>query len=436
MIRAAGGRRHAMQAPELNGCVVPILIAEVELSDAVPMLQPDVDGRTYPRARVLVRLHGTPIGTVDVDLAGGPVPPADLAVLMEDRLGGRIRVHLVSDGLPVPEALTETGLGAAADPPCLAGLQEQDEPISVVIATHGRPHRIGDCIASVVATDYPAGSLEVFVVDNAPTGPETKELVAERFGHLGFVHYLVEPRQSRALARNHGLAQATTRRVAFLDDDVVVDRLWLRALVRAFNAEPTAGAVTSMILPAELETAPQVWIEEFGGFDKGYDPRVYDLDRHVPPDALYPYTPGKFGSGAAMAFDRELLGSLGGFDPALLRGQDVDAIMAAVLSGRALVYDPRSFVRHYHHREYADLERVVRGYGLGLSAVMTKAMLQPRHTLGVLKRLPRGVVYLLAPTSAKNQKKSSSFPRELTTTELRGVLAGPFTYLFRWRRGR
>ncbi|MGH2719890.1 MAG: glycosyltransferase family 2 protein, partial [Actinomycetota bacterium] len=149
---------------------------------------------------------------------------------------------------------------------------------------------------------------------------------------------------------------------------------------------------------------------------------------------LYPYTPGKYGSGASMAFDRELLISLGGFDPALLRGQDVDALLRVVLAGRALVYEPRSFVRHYHHREYADLQRVVRGYGVGLAAIMTKTMLKPNHSLGLVLRAPRGFVYLLNPKSGKNQKKSSSFPKELTSLELRGVASGPFTYLFRWRR--
>jgi GT2 family glycosyltransferase len=308
--------------------------------------------------------------------------------------------------------------------------------VTVVIPTRDRPQRLRSCLESILDADYPSSSLEVIVVDNAPTGPATKELLEDRFGHLPNVRYVMEPRAGSAIARNRGLSEAGSRIVAFVDDDVIVDRLWLRSLVDGFQAAPRVASVTSLILPAELETAPQVWIEEFGGFDKGYERRIYDLDEHAPPDPLYPYTMGRFGSGAAMAFDRGVLADLGGFDPVLHRGQDIDALLRVVLAGHRLVYEPSSVVRHYHHRDYDNLRKTMHGYGAGLSAVLTKTMLHREHCMSVLRRAPRGLAYLLRPSSGKNQQKSASYPRELTALELLGVLSGPLAYFRRRRRAR
>ena len=46
----------------------------------------------------------------------------------------------------------------------------------------------------------------------------------------------------------------------------------------------------------ELETPAQIWIEQYGGFHKGFEPRLYDLQEHRVTHPLYPYTAGTFGS--------------------------------------------------------------------------------------------------------------------------------------------
>ncbi len=70
-----------------------------------------------------------------------------------------------------------------------------------------------------------------------------------------------------------------------------------------------------MIVPAELETPAQVWLEQYGGFNKGFEARLFNLSNHKPASPLYPYTAGVFGSGANMAFTRAALNEIGGFDP-------------------------------------------------------------------------------------------------------------------------
>jgi glycosyltransferase involved in cell wall biosynthesis len=432
--------------------VTPVRVLDLEISEPLAAIGPDArPGKdTYGSALVLVRLHGRPLGTLQFDLRGGPVAAGDVARQVWDRLRQPIIDHLAADGLPAPDCLEETGLSAEGP---LKGPDRKQQPAacqryedrafpfaSVVISTHERPGPVGACIESILRADYPA--FEILVVDNAPRTTATREMVAERFGDEPRVRYLLEPTPGASAGRNCGLWAASGEVVAFVDDDVLVDTLWLRSLVLGFQAAPGVACVTGMILPAELETQSQVWIEEFGGFDKGYEQKIFDLEEYTQPDPLYPYSVGKFGSGASAAFDPAVLRGIGGFDTALgpatpaCGGEDIDAFLQIILAGHRLVYEPRSLVRHHHRREYADLRRAVRGYGVGLAAVLTKALMNPKTRADVLRRAPRGVAYFLNPASPKNERKTSTFPRQLTLVEMGGALVGPLAYLRsrRWAR--
>ena len=423
--------------------LTPVRVLDLEISEALESIGPEAPAgeADYGSALVLVRLHGRPLGTLQLDLRGGAIPAGEVARLVWERLRQPIVDHLAADGVQAPDGLTETGLALFEGLPACQRYDEASFPFaSVVISTHERPGPVGACIESILRAEYPA--FEILVVDNAPRTPATREMVAERFGDEPRVRYLLEPTPGASAGRNCGLWAAAGEVVAFVDDDVLVDRLWLRSLVLGFQAAPGVACVTGMILPAELDTQSQVWIEEFGGFDKGYEQKIFDLEEYAQPDPLYPYSVGKFGSGASAAFDPAVLRGIGGFDTALgpatpaCGGEDIDAFLQIILAGYRLVYEPRSLVRHHHRREYADLRRAVRGYGVGLAAVLTKALLNPKTRADVLRRAPRGVAYFLNPASPKNEKKTSTFPRQLTLVEMGGALVGPLAYLRsrRWAR--
>jgi hypothetical protein len=169
---------------------------------------------------------------------------------------------------------------------------------------------------------------------------------------------------------------------------------------------------------------------------RGFERRTYEI-AHPPPDRpLFPFTVGDLGSGQNMAFRRDLLRHLGGFDPALgtatpaLAGEDLEAMLRVLLAGHKVVYEPRAIVRHEHQREYEQFKRRVWGYGVGLTACLTKAVVEnPRRLLPMLARkLPRGLAYALSPRSSKNIGKQQDYPRELTWLELRGMAYGPVAY--------
>ncbi|HEX5505872.1 MAG TPA: glycosyltransferase [Thermomicrobiales bacterium] len=424
--------------------VGPLRLLELDLDRPLPDL-PAVDpatGRRYSRALALARLHGAPLGLVELTLGEDGLCAAEAARRVWAALGPAITMHLEHDGLPASEALDARGLPPGDTPPscaterarCLAGAPF----VSVVVPTHNRPEQVAACLRSVLASDYPR--YEVVVVDNAPASAATADLIRREFGGDARVRYLREDRPGASWARNRGLLAARAEYVAFIDDDVVVDRHWLAALVAGFSRAADVACVTGNILPRELETPAQVWLEERGGFSRGFAPRVFDLAAHRPPRRLYPYCAMVFGSGANMAFRAATLRALGGFDPALdpagpaRGGEDFSAFFEVIARGHRLVYEPAALVWHRHHREDAALRRQMHGWGVGFAAYLTKCLLErPARLPAFAFEAAASLLAFLAGSRRRMGALATTHPadltRELWRIERRGYLAGPAAYL-------
>jgi len=250
-----------------------------------------------------------------------------------------------------------------------------------------------------------------------------------------------EPRPGLARAHNCGLEHVTAPIVAFTDDDVVVDPAWLGSLVDGFGRQSNVGCVTGMIFPLELETPAQDWLEHYAGFNKGFEPKVFDLlGTGRATDPLFPYTAGTLGSGANMAFRADVLRSMRGFDPALgagteaKGGDDLAAFFDVIAAGHAIAYEPGAIVYHEHHRTFEVLHRQTFGYGAGLTAYLTKTIVdRPSRVFDMLARAPRAVHHALSPDSAKNERLPSTTPATLVRRERLGMIVGPALYaLSRW----
>ena len=420
-------------------------LLEVELAAPIPAIVPGLDesGRCYGRAVVLVRLHTEPLGSVEIELPAGGIAAIEHAELLWSRLRGEVMRHLERDGIRVPTRLSVGGLERPIAPACLRQRQQvlrNPLTVSVVISTRDRTDQLGPCLDSLFAMEYP--SFEVVVVDNAPLTDGTERFIRRRYGRVGNIRYVREEAPGLSQARNRGLMEAEGDIVAFTDDDVVVDRFWLAELVRGFLVAENAGCVTGMVLAREIETPAQEYFEQFGGFSKGFEPRIFDMEQNRPRSSLFPYAAGTFGTGANMAFRTSVLRSMGGFDPALgagsaaMGGEDLAAFFEIIIRGHRLVYQPGAMVRHRHRRDVATLQRQMYTYGMGLTAFLARvAVDHPEMLPDLARRVPAGLWYALHPASEKNRKKPKSYPRELTMIEWRGMLHGPVAYL-RSRRAR
>ncbi|MEY9930236.1 GT2 family glycosyltransferase [Catenulispora sp. GP43] len=427
--RAPKAKDHFSLADRIDPNAAPILVAQLDLDD------PDrTPIRTAHAGQVmaLVRLHRHPLGVVGTRVGADHDLRATLRRAAARDLAPEISRHRRMDSEPIGRPGRPLAVnGYAGLPACLSGraaVRADPPPMSVIIGTRERPAELERCLRSLSALDYPR--FEVIVVDNDPETDQTRR-VADRAPVS--VLYLRQPRRGLAAARNLGAKAATGAILAFTDDDVTVDRDWLLALAEAF-IDPRVGCVTGLIMPGELGNRTQAMLERRGGYSRGFEPHVFQTGRRSE-DPLFPFTAGRMGSGANMAFAAPALERLDGFDPALgpgtkaRAGEDLLALFSTVATGGRLVYQPDAVVWHHHRRDPEALAAQAFGYGVGLGAYLTAAVIREPATLpALLRRLPRGLAYALR-TSAPDRDDRSAWPARLAALERRGMLCGPAAYL-------
>ncbi len=359
----------------------PVRVMEVELGEALPAvsaLDPET-GMGYERALELVRLHTQPLGVAWLSFGEEGLTPEEHAHQIWEALGPQILSHLQEDGLELVRGLDASGLPGVESPACLEQRRRvlADAPfVSVVVPTHDRPERIEMGLASLTSLEYPR--YEVILVDNAPSTEEGAEAVRRLCSEVDRAHYVREDRPGASWARNRGLIESKGEIVAFADDDVRVDRYWLAELVKAFYLEENVGCVTGNVLPMRLDTPAQFWIEQRGGFSKGFTRRVFDLTEHRINHAFYPYIAAACGTGASMAFRTSVLREVGGFDPTLdpaspgRGGEDIAAFFDVILQGRKVIYEPAAIVQHPHYGDYEGLRKQMHAWGIAWGAYLTR----------------------------------------------------------------
>jgi hypothetical protein len=411
--------------------VASVHLVDIDLAEPLPT----ISDKTVDWAQVLVTLHEQPLGTVLVDLRNGAVGPAALRKIVDQTLGDLVRAHLRADACS--EDSVRAGDDKRSTPRCLRELEPSNEAplVSVVVPTRNRPTQLGSCLDSLLQLNYP--SFEVMIVDNAPANDATQRLIEERFGRDTRVRYIREERPGASLARNRGTHAARGEIVAFTDDDAVVDRRWLSALVHGFAENPQVMCVAGLTLPTELQTPAQVAFELYGGMTCGFQHRVYDLREHRGDTLLYPYTAGVFGASNNVAFRRVPFLERGCFDITLgpatptFGAEDLDAFLSVILRGQRIVYEPRAVVRHEHRRDWPDLYWQVFTYSAGFTALLLKwALADRRVALDLARRVPRLLpAAFLASHRSGSEAGCGDYPAQLRWLERLGYLYGPVAYV-------
>ncbi len=413
----------------------PIHVVDWDVLAPVPAL--DVtDDHQSAQVRMLVRLGSEPLGLVDLDVEKCTSFPSAAAASALCAFGSHIDAGLARSGLPTVNELSVTGLQLDANQ--LAFVAERRHllanapAVSVVLCTRDRPKRVADCIREVAGQQYPA--YEIVVVDNAPQDLGAVPAVLETLDTPVPMRYVLETRGGLSWARNAGWKAATADIIAFLDDDEIPDEHWLAELVRGFSATSTVGCVTGMVLPAELRTQPQQWFEALGGFrqGRGFAREIFD-PRHAQ-SPLYPFPP--FGAGANMAFRRDVLADIGGFDVALGAGtpakasEETLAFARTRLAEHTIVYQPSAIVSHYHRETLPELKAQLHNYSIGTTAHYTSLILwKPRLLLSVLRLIPRAVKDNWPTKDPARMAAMRDSPAILVVTQLLGMLKGPLAYL-------
>ena len=194
--------------------------------------------------------------------------------------------------------------------------------ITAVIATRDRAGRLEALLRSLAAQD--GVPIEVVAVDDGSVD-STPDLLERGIDGLQLRALRHDPSRGPAAARNAGWRAAHGRLVAFLDDDVVADPAWARAMLEAHRRDPSA------FVQGRTDPDP----------DELAAAGVFRRSREVSgPDPAYP--------ACNIAYPRDLLERLDGFHEGFRRpsGEDTDLGWRARAAGARGLYDDSARVCH------------------------------------------------------------------------------------------
>lgn len=252
--------------------------------------------------------------------------------------------------------------------------KEEQFSISLVVCTRNRAVQLPRCMQSISRLSFD-GVWEVVVVDNGSTDDTAR--VIDRYRQKDKVPLVVvrEERPGLARARNTGLLAARGRIVAFTDDDCYPAPDYLQVLCECF-ADSDIKFLGGRVLLFDKNDAP-ISIQEKA-----------DREEIAPRSFIRP----GFIHGANIAFDRDALLSVGGFDERLgagtkfFSGEDVEILARMSWAGMRGAYDPRPVVQHHHgRRQRSDIERLFRGYDIGRGAYFAKFLANKESRLTYMK---------------------------------------------------
>jgi len=340
----------------------------------------------YRAARLLVRIHGQPIGYVDI--IAGPAERIDrnrILAALDPEASARALSHVEDDlsSLGLPKQAEMVDLSAALDQLAAlqAGCPKHGNAVAgplatVAVCTRDRAQSIGATLDSLMRQTYQ--SFEILVVDNAPSNDATERIVRANYPN---VRYILEPHPGLDWARNRVIREAHGDLLAYIDDDAIADPGWVQSLVAAFDT-PEVMCITGFVAPARLDNTAQELFERFG-YSKGFYRLDYNL-RTPPPEPLFPYK-GYHGTGCNSAFRRGVFRAVGLFDPRLDMGTPVpgggdhDMFTRIILAGYTLRFDPNIVVYHNHIDDLSVLPRKLGQYHEAFVAYLTKYALIDRR---------------------------------------------------------
>jgi len=399
---------------------------DIELSRPIDSIEGLND---YSHLLGLVRIHGTPIGYIKMSVNDGCLRGESLLRTTIDNHGEAIARHLLSDSLTNGIRRVEFDLEdlvKVAHPVYSGPLPT----VTVAVCTRDRTADLKRCLDSLALVNYPG--LEILVVDNAPDDDSTDRLVHK----YGYIRYVRESRPGLDWARNRAILEARGEIIAYTDDDVVVDHSWVLTLAAVFVEEPDAMVVTGLVVPYDLETEAQVLFEWYGGFGLGFRRKWYRAGyKKNSQIARLHGGVGKVGSGANMAFRREVFNHVGFFNTALDMGTptngggDHDMMFRVIKHGYTLVYEPSAMVRHVHRRNAEALRNQICSWGTGFASyVISSTLSDPYGALGFIKVAFRCLWERSVRPFAISLLRPSLCSRTLVLAETWGLLVGVFRY--------
>jgi GT2 family glycosyltransferase len=222
--------------------------------------------------------------------------------------------------------------------------------VSVVVCAYNAERTMEACLASLETLNYP--DYEVIVVND---GSRDRTLaISESFPYCRIIS---QENRGLSVARNVGAEAATGEIVAYTDSDCVADPDWLTYLVARMEEGGLAACGGPNFPPPEDALVPAAVAVSPGG----------------PTHVLISDEVAEHIAGCNMAFRRDALLALGGFDPQYrAAGDDVDICWRFQDAGYTIGFSAAAVVWHFRRNTVRAYLNQQKGYGKAEALVYAK----------------------------------------------------------------
>lgn len=246
--------------------------------------------------------------------------------------------------------------------------------VSVIIANLNGEMYLLDCLASLGAQTF--RDFEVLLVDNGSTDGSLR-LISDEFPWVRVIP--LGENMGFAKGNNIGFQASSSKYVATLNNDTIVDKNWLKALYEVAESDGNIGMVGSKILLGkegrEIDSAGMLLYPDGMTRQRGrgqLDSGQFDRKEEV----LFP-------SACAALYCRRMLDEIGFFDEDFFSyGEDADLGLRGRLAGWQAFYAPAAVVRHLYSQTG------------GKYSAFKACLVERNHLWVLLKNMPAGYILI------------------------------------------
>jgi len=229
--------------------------------------------------------------------------------------------------------------------------------VSIVVPVRNGAATIGELLESLLKIDYDSSRLEIVVVDGNSTD-RTREIVAKYP-----VKLLIQEGEGLNGGRNTGIRNSRGEIVAFTDADCVVPKDWINKIIEDFKDAQVGCAGGSS------KGLYDNFLSQYADNSVFPTQRIFKKRQKLDMIKLFSNSP----VGSNMAFRRDALKKVGGFDEGIRYGFDEDELVERVCeAGYKMVLDPEVFVWHKHRSTLKALLKQNINFGRGGGILLKK----------------------------------------------------------------
>ncbi len=227
--------------------------------------------------------------------------------------------------------------------------------VSIIIPTKNNADTLEKCLKSISNLDYPKEDLEVIIVDGHSKDGTVE--IAKRYG----CKVVYENIGTIGGARNIGVQNSTGYFIVFTDADCVVEKEWLKNLLKEFRDEKIASVGGPNITPEDDTEFGKYVGDVFEILSKVGARYAYNSDRIV--DIYHNPT-------CNSAYRRDIFERFGGFNPKLVACDDEELDYRIRRAGYKIIFTPFARVYHYRRSSFKSFAKMAWNYGIGRGQVI------------------------------------------------------------------